>query len=347
MVPTNAGSVALLTTLLLAGSFLVSLSVTTVVRRYAFRHSLIDIPNTRSSHSEPTPRGGGLAIVVTWFLVLAVLIFVERLDQWVGLALLVGGGLVAGVGWLDDRRGMPAGLRAMTHVLAAVWALWCLGGSRSLDVGVASMSLGVAGNILAVVGLVWLVNLYNFMDGIDGIAAGEAVSVGLVGGTLLVFAGVDGLALVVFALAGATAGFLALNWPPAKIFMGDVGSGLLGYAFGVLALASERAGAVPLLVWMILLGVFIVDATATLIHRFLKGEEWYQAHRSHAYQRAVQAGYSHRTVTTAVLGLNCVLALLALGASVYPAFVPAATAATVVGLLLIWFRLLRLTPQPR
>ncbi len=336
-----------MTILIVIGSFFFSLSVTNVVRRYALRHSLIDIPNTRSSHSEPTPRGGGLAIVMTWFLVLVILTALERLDQWVGLALLGGGALVAGIGWLDDRRGMPAGLRAATHMLAAVWAVWCLGGFRSLDVGIGSISLGMAGSILAVIGIVWLVNLYNFMDGIDGIAAGEAVSVALVGGVLLAFAGVDGPALVVFALAGAAAGFLVLNWPPAKIFMGDVGSGLLGYAFGVLALASERAGAIPLLVWMILLGVFIVDATATVIHRFWKGEQWYQAHRSHAYQRAVQAGYSHRTVTIAVLSLNGALALVAVGASLYPALLPIAVAATMVGLSLIWFRVLRLAPRLR
>src|SRR3990172_11522366 len=101
------------------------------------------------------------------------------------------------------------------------------------------------GGALAVVGLVWLINLYNFMDGIDGLAAGEAVGVGLVGGVLLAAAGATGLSLVALALAAAAGGFLVFNWPPAKIFMGDVGSGLLGYGFGVLALASERAGAVP------------------------------------------------------------------------------------------------------
>jgi Fuc2NAc and GlcNAc transferase len=139
---------------------------------------------------------------------------------------------------------------------------------------------------------------------------------------------------------------LALNWPPAKIFMGDVGSGLLGYAFGVLAIASERTGAVPLIVWMMLLGVFIVDATATLIRRVTHGERWYQAHRSHAYQRAVQAGYSHRTVTIAVLGLNSLLALGAVVVSVEPTLIPATITATVAGLCFLWFRVSRLVPRP-
>jgi len=327
-----------LTALLVAGSFGASLLLTAFVRRYALQHVLVDIPNARSSHTNPTPRGGGLAIVVIWFLVLAILIFLRRFDEWVGLALLGGGVAVAAVGWLDDRRGLPAGMRATVHVLAAGWAVWCLGGFPSLDLGVAVVPLGMGGgSLLAVVGLVWLINLYNFMDGIDGLAAGEAVGVGLVGGVLLAAAGATGLSLVALALAAAAGGFLVFNWPPAKIFMGDVGSGLLGYAFGVLALASERTGAVPLVVWMILLAVFIVDATATLIRRVVNGERWFEAHRSHAYQRAVQAGYSHRDVTVAGLGLNVLLAVAATGAWLIPALLPAVLVVTAGGLVGVWY----------
>ena len=173
------------------------------------------------------------------------------------------------------------------------------------------------------------------------VQSGEAVSVGLVGGALLALAGAGGLALVSLSLAAAAAGFLVFNWPPAKIFMGDVGSGLLGYAFGVLALASERAGAVPLLVWMLLLAVFIVDATATLIRRVLSGERWYEAHRSHAYQRAVQAGYSHRDVTVAVMGLNVLLALAAAGVWLVPVLLPAVLVVTVGLLVGAWHVLSR------
>jgi Fuc2NAc and GlcNAc transferase len=331
-----------LTALLVAGLFGASLLLTAFVRRYALQHSLVDIPNTRSSHTSPTSRGGGLAIVVIWFLVLAILVVLRRLDEWVGLALLGGGAAVAGVGWLDDRGGMPAGMRALVHVLAAGWAVWCLGGFPSLDLGVAVMTLGLAGSILAVIGVVWLTNLYNFMDGIDGLAASEAVSVGLVGGGLLAVAGADGMALAAFSLAAAAGGFLVFNWPPAKIFMGDVGSGLLGYAFGVVALASERAGAVPLVVWMLLLAVFIVDATATLIRRVMKGERWYEAHRSHAYQRAVQAGYSHRQVTIAIMGLNVLLAVAAIGVWAVPSLFPVVVILTMGLLFAVWYAFGRL-----
>ncbi len=197
--------------------------------------------------------------------------------------------------------------------------------------------LGLVGSLLAVVGIAWLTNLYNFMDGIDGLAAGEAVSVGLVGCGLLAFAGADGMALAALSLAAAAGGFGVFNWPPAKIFMGDVGSGLLGFAFGVLALASERAGAVPLMVWMMLLAAFIVDATATLIRRVVNGERWFEAHRSHAYQRAVQMGYSHRDVTLAVMGLNVLLAIAATGVWLVPAMLPAVLVVTAGGLVGVWY----------
>jgi Fuc2NAc and GlcNAc transferase len=152
------------------------------------------------------------------------------------------------------------------------------------------------------------------MDGIDGLAAGEGASVGLLGWLLLAGAGDGGLSLVSLVLAAASAGFLAWNLPPARIFMGDTGSGLLGFLFGTLALASERSGQLPALGWIILLGLFAFDASVTLLTRVLRGQRWYEAHRSHAYQRAVQSGWSHGQVTGAALVMN-----LALGALVYVA----------------------------
>lgn len=327
--------------LIAIGTFLLSLALTAVVRRYAIRHALVDVPNGRSSHDRPMPRGGGLAIVASWFVVVAGLVLLGRIDPWTGAALLAGGALVAGIGWLDDRYRVPAWIRAAVHAVAAGWAVWCLGGTPSVRFGADVWWLGWWGSALAVVGLVWLTNLYNFMDGIDGLAAGEAVVVGVIGSAMAAATGAEGLALASLALAAAAGGFLVFNWPPAKIFMGDVGSGLLGYAFGVMALASERADAVPLVIWMLLLAVFIVDATATLIRRVLRGERWYEAHRSHAYQRAVQAGYSHREVTAAALGLSALLGGIAAGFLIVPGIVPAALAVTTILLCAAWYALCR------
>jgi Fuc2NAc and GlcNAc transferase len=283
---------------------------TSLLRRYALGRSLVDIPNQRSSHSSPTPRGGGLAIVIVVLVGVALQVALGALDREAGIGLLAGGGLIALIGWIDDHRDVRARWRAMAQFAAAVWFVYWVGAPESLWLGVWSLPLGLAAPVLAVVGLVWLTNLFNFMDGIDGIAAGEAASVGAVGGLLLLASGAPGLAGTALLVAATSLGFLFWNWEPARIFMGDVGSGFLGFILGAVAIASDRAGAVPLLVWMLLLGVFVFDATVTLIRR-LRRERFYEAHRRHAYQRAVAAGLSHRTVTMLVLALNALLSAFA------------------------------------
>jgi len=175
----------------------------------------------------------------------------------------------------------------------------------------ATLSLGVFGPVLAALGLVWATNLFNFMDGIDGIAAIETLWVAGVGGLLLFRAGNPGLGGLALVLAGAALGFLRWNWPPAKIFLGDVGSGFIGFVLAALAIASENARDVPVIVWAMLFAAFIVDATITLARRFRSGL-WHQPHKTHAYQRAVQAGWTHKRVNFGITILNLTLALLAL-----------------------------------
>lgn len=294
--------------------------LTGAVRRYAIDRGIMDHPNARSSHSQPTPRGGGIAIVVAVLAATALAAVTGLLPPWTAAA-LSGGAVIAGIGWLDDRGGVRASVRALVHFAAAGWAVWCLGGMPLVDYGAGSLGLGVAGAVLAVVGIVWATNFFNFMDGIDGIAAGEALTVGLFGGAFLLLGGSTGLAAVAFAAGGASAGFLAWNWSPARIFMGDVGSGFLGFLFGTLAVASQNQG-IPLPVWLLLLGVFCVDATATLLRRVARGAVWYDAHREHAYQRAVQAGWSHARVSGTVLAVNVVLGLLAVAAWRLPVAMP-------------------------
>ena len=322
---------------ILIAAWLISLLLTGAVRRYAVRRALLDIPNERSSHTVPTPRGGGLAIAAALALGVAALGFSGMMQLKVMWSLLGGGAMVAGIGWLDDHRHVAPHWRVSVHTLAALWAVYCLGGLAKITVGGEAWQIGWLGSVLAVIGVVWLINLYNFMDGIDGLAGVEAVTAGLGGAALLWWAGLPGLSLAAALLAASSAGFLWWNWPPAKIFMGDVGSGLLGYCFAVLALAGEKSGQAPAALLLLLLAVFVLDATFTLISRVAAGERWYTAHRSHAYQRAVQLGDSHRRVTAAVGMINVLILFpLAALAVVYPATLPWSAGVTVTAGWAIW-----------
>lgn len=275
--------------------------LTLLLRRYALRARLLDVPNARSSHSVPTPRGGGLAVVVAFSLGLLVL----ALTGQIGLPLLMalaGGLAIATVGFVDDTAHVSVRVRLLVHALAALWSLWWLGGFPPLPVLEYQLSLGWLGWPVGLLLMVWLLNLYNFMDGVDGIAGVEAVTVAAGAGLLLLLAA-EGAAAPLWLLVTATLGFLVWNWPPAKIFMGDVGSGYLGFVLAVFALAGAH-GYLNLWAWLILLGVFLVDATCTLCRRWLAGAKVYEAHRSHAYQWAARRCGSHRTVTLVVAVIN-------------------------------------------
>jgi Fuc2NAc and GlcNAc transferase len=226
-----------------------------------------------------------------------------RLDL---LAALAGGGLaVAFVGFADDRRSLSAATRLTVHFAAALWALVWLGGLPPLRVGTHLVSFGWSGYVFGALGIVWAVNLFNFMDGIDGIAASEAIFVALAGALLSVpLAASTSVGLAAVVLAATCGGFLLWNWPPAKIFLGDVGSGYLGYVIVVLAVAATRDNPIALWLWLILGGAFFVDATVTLLHRALRHERVQEAHRSHAYQWLARRWGSHGKVTLATLGLN-------------------------------------------
>lgn len=282
----------------------VSLFLTGILRRYALARSLMDIPNGRSSHSVPTPRGGGVAIVLSFLAALPLLASVGVLAWPVMWALLGAGGWVAVVGFLDDHGHIAARWRLLAHFIGAGWALGWLGGLPPLVIFGFDLDLGWLGYALAAFYLVWLLNLYNFMDGIDGIASVEAICVCLGGALLYLLLGEGGAALAPLALALAVAGFLFWNFPPARIFMGDAGSGFLGIALGVLSLQAAWVAPQLLWSWLILLGVFIVDATWTLFRRLLRGDKVYEAHRSHAYQYASREFGKHLPVTLAVAGLN-------------------------------------------
>jgi len=314
----------------------VSLLLTGVIRRYAVARNLIDIPNNRSSHQIPTPRGGGLAIVAVFFAGLLCLWLIGSLPTRIFLALSGGGGLVAWVGFMDDHRHVAPRWRLGAHFLGAAWGLFWLGELPPLSVFGHLLYLGWPGYLLAALYLVWLLNLYNFMDGIDGIAGIEAITVCLGGGlayALSAQAGQDWLVPVL--LLSAVAGFLYWNFPQAKIFMGDVGSGFLGLILGLLSIRAGQVEPELFWCWAILLGVFVVDATTTLLRRVMRGEAFHEAHCSHAYQYASRRFAAHRQVSIAV-GLINLLWLLPLALLVARGSLPGLAGLLIAYAPLVW-----------
>jgi Fuc2NAc and GlcNAc transferase len=313
-------TVALKITVLGALVFAASALLTAVVRRLALSSGLVDVPNSRSSHTRTTPRGGGLSVVFATTAGVIALVVLGVVSMHLLLAVVVGGGIVALIGFLDDRYSVRPGVRFLVHAGAALWALIWLGGLPPLVFGDHLLKLGAAGYLIGVLGIVWVLNLFNFMDGIDGIAASEAVFITCAGALAALLGRIGSeVPAAAWVLALASAGFLCWNWPPAKVFLGDAGSGYLGYVIAVLALAAARTNPVALWVWLILGGVFFVDATVTLLRRLARGERLHVAHRTHAYQWLARRWGSHQRVTVAVQVVN-VLWLLpcAVLATLYP-----------------------------
>lgn len=312
--------------------------LTGLVYAYALRKRWLAIPNARSSHAFPIPSSGGIGLAVVALGVFTILGFTGAFPTSLAFALVGGGALVAIIGWIDDRQQLPARVRLISYAVAAVWAIWWIGGPDTLTVGSATVALGVWGALLAVLAVVTFSNLYNFMDGIDGLISSYAVLVGLVLAFLSFLAGAPAIAASYWTLAAAALGFLVWNWHPAKIFMGDVGSVLLGFSFAVLAVASEQLQVVPALMWMTLFMVIIVDAGFTTIRRALRGERWYEAHRTFSYQRAVACGHRHSTVVLGVLVLDVALVALALIGLRRPTLLIPSFVASLLLTSIIWAR---------
>ena len=266
----------------------------------------MDIPNERSSHTRPMPRGGGLSILIitlVGLLTYGLLFFVE---YWLLLLCYsFGAGLIATVSWFDDLHTLPKRVRFSVHSLAAILAIIGFGYWDKLTVPFLDrVNLGWFGLLVTFLWIVGLTNAYNFMDGIDGIAGGQAVVAG-VGWTILgVMMDLPLISAMGSLLAATSLGFLFHNWPPAKIFMGDVGSAFLGYSFACLGVLGWKKDPVLALAGFLLVWPFVFDTIFTFFRRLEHRENVFSAHRSHLYQRLVISGYSHRTVTLLYVGLD-------------------------------------------
>jgi len=294
-------------------AFIVSYLAVSGIRRWV-GHRLLDIPNERSSHARPTPRGGGLAIVIvvlagSWL----VLPFVHtEVAPWQWLAYSAGALLIAGVSWLDDLRSLSTGVRFAVHFAGAVLAVLAFGAWKEIVIpGIGNLILGWIGWPLTLLWIVGLTNAYNFMDGIDGIAGGQAVVAGLGWAIMGIIGGNPLLCILGILLAFSSLGFLGHNWPPAKIFMGDVGSAFLGYTFAVLPVIAARNDPRFVLIGLLLVWPFVFDTTFTFFRRLIKHENVFAAHRSHLYQRLVISGLSHQAVTLLYAALALVGVVLA------------------------------------
>ncbi|MBX3053008.1 MAG: glycosyltransferase family 4 protein [Caldilineaceae bacterium] len=277
---------------------------------------MLDIPNERSSHTHPTPRGGGLVIVVCTLLGLWLSdwFFAARIPVQAMAGYSLGAALIALVSWLDDLRSLSNRIRFSAHAAGALLILLAVGFWQEVDlpfVGFVHWGwLGVPFTFLWVVGLT---NAYNFMDGIDGLAGSQAVIAGAGWAGLGWLGGEPLVSLLGLLVAGSSFGFLLHNWPPARIFMGDVGSAFLGFTFAALSVLAAQQNPRLAVAGILLLWPFLFDTAFTFLRRLRRRENVFAAHRSHLYQRLVIAGYSHRTVTLLYSGLALVGVVLAFG----------------------------------
>lgn len=300
-----------------------------LLRPWLVRCRIIDWPEERRSHVLPTPRGGGLAIWLAFVVALA----------WVGglslplLFIIKFASVLALLGWLDDSHSVPIAVRLAVMLAAAAGLLVFYGPVSEVEVLGQPLHHPWLWSVLGLVAVVWMINLHNFMDGSDGLAAMQAVWSGTVLGGVLYVSGERELGLAGLSLAGAGLGFLVWNRPPARIFMGDVGSLLVGGMIGLLAYAGAASGVLSIWLSLIVCVVFVVDATATLLLRGLTQGQWYTPHREHAYQRLIRAGWSHAQVLLLYGALNIALVLPALAIAIRWPWLQAIVALVLVALV--------------
>jgi UDP-N-acetylmuramyl pentapeptide phosphotransferase/UDP-N-acetylglucosamine-1-phosphate transferase len=307
--------------------FLASFFLTFLYRKLAISHNVLDIPNERSSHLTPTPKGGGIAIVITWYFGISILFYFDFIPLNLYLALL-SGIILAIISFIDDLIDIKPALRLVAQVFTAIVSLYFLKGIDPLTFGKIQISSQFILLPFAIIGIVWFINLYNFLDGIDGYASLEALTISLV----LLLITCNPVCLI---LCASIMGFIPWNWPKARIFMGDVGSTQLGFILIVLGIYFQNQSQLSMIHWIMLSSVFWFDATLTLYRRWRNREKLSVAHKKHVYQRAVQSGFSHQRIICFSLLINSFIIGLVFASIYFKGFLIPAFALNIILLYVV------------
>ncbi len=274
------------------------------LKKFALQLNLVAIPNERSLHHKVTPQGGGVVIAII-FLAFTIFFYLSGHMKDADFLALFGGGLIMSVtGFLDDILEIKAGIRFLIQFLAAGWGLYWIGGIPYAAFFNLVPGLYAFANAIAVVALVWFINSFNFMDGIDGLATSGAIFFSLSVGGYFLWQGIEPYGSLLIVLAASSLAFLYFNWPPAKMFLGDAGSNFFGYLFGALLLITVKNKDLSIWTWLIILAYFVTDTTTTTFLRLCLVKGWYRTHRSHAYQNLARVLNNHQFVTSLILGIN-------------------------------------------
>ena len=274
------------------------------LKKSALRLKIVAIPNERSLHNKVTPRGGGIIIAIV-FLAFLLVFYITRQIMVAEFLVLFGGGLIMAVtGFLDDILELKASIRFIIQFFAVGWGLYWIGGIPSTVFFERLPVLYAIANAVAVVALVWFINSFNFIDGIDGLATSGATFFSLSIGGYFLWQGIEPYGSLLIVLAASSLAFLCFNWPPAKIFLGDAGSNFFGYLFGAMVLITVKNGNLSIWTWLIILAYLITDTTTTTFLRLCLVKGWYHTHRSHAYQNLARVLDNHKFVTCLITGIN-------------------------------------------
>ena len=274
------------------------------LNKSALRFKIVAIPNERSLHNKVTPRGGGVIIAIV-FLAFILVFYITRQIMVAEFLVLFGGGLIMAVtGFLDDILELKASIRFIIQFFAVGWGLYWIGGIPSTVFFERLPVLYAIANAVAVVALVWFINSFNFIDGIDGLATSGATFFSLSIGGYFLWQGIEPYGSLLIVLAACSLAFLCFNWPPAKMFLGDAGSNFFGYLFGAMILITVKNGNLSIWTWLIILAYLITDTTTTTFLRLCLVKGWYHTHRSHAYQNLARVLDNHKFVTCLITGIN-------------------------------------------